>query len=135
MIEFDGDTQADNGLDIFLSTNLQNNINAALGSNCGKLNDQCFQSMRDSLMNEDTELHSRQDPATLTVGALVVGFTSLLFPFYYQDKEPIPVPIQLDPSHVSAASALATASTVVLVPESGAPITITPSSEPPVVTG
>lgn len=135
MIEFDGDGQTDNGLDIFLSSNLQNNINSALDSNCGELNDQCFQSMRDSLMNDDTELYSRQDPATLTVGALVVGFASLLFPFYYQNKEPIPVPIQLDPSHVSAASELATANVIVIVPESGAPITITPSPEPPAVTG
>lgn len=135
IIEFDGDRQADNGLDVFLSTDLQNNINAALDSNCGELNDQCFQSMRDSLMNDDTELYSRQDPATLTVGALVVGFASLLFPFYYQDKEPIPVPIQLDPSYVSAASALATASAIVIVPESGAPITITPRPNPLTVTG
>ena len=135
MIEFDGDGQVDNGLDVFLSTDLQNDINTALDSNCGQLNDQCFQSMRDSLMNDDTELYSRQDPAILTVDALVVGFASLLFPFYYQNKEPISVPIQLDPCHVSAASALATASAIVIVPESGALITITPRPNPPAVTG
>lgn len=132
LIEFDADGQADNGVDIFLSTDLQNNINAALDSNCGELNNKCFQSMRDSVINSNTELSSRQAQSG---GPVLVLLVALFFPLYYQEKQPIPVPIQFNPSQISAASSLATASTIVVIPESGSPITITPSPKPPAVTG
>ncbi|KAH8690659.1 hypothetical protein BGW36DRAFT_439860 [Talaromyces proteolyticus] len=111
VIEFDTDGKADGGLGIFLSSDLQKNINIALNSNC-----------------------DLDDLASLAI-ACVASILSFIIALFNQGQQPIPVPIQLDTSHVSGASALATASTTVIILESGSPITVTPSPEPPDMSG
>ena len=91
--------------------------------------------MRDGLINPTTELVSRQ---LATVGAVVVAFIAVLFPVYHvysQDDRLLPNPVQLDNMHLSAASAAATATEIVVVLPSGPPVTMTPKPNAPTVTG
>ncbi|KIM94644.1 hypothetical protein OIDMADRAFT_60421 [Oidiodendron maius Zn] len=124
VVEFTAAAQPDGSVEMFLSPDLQNTIKGVMDANCKTLDDNCFQSVRNSLINPNTELVSRQ----LSVfGAVAVGFAAILFPFFYKDTKLVPVPIVLHPSDMSAASAAATATELVAVPISGARVTITPT--------
>ena len=135
VVVFTAAVQADQGVNVFLSPDLQNSIKGIMDANCQELNGPCFQSVRDGLINPSTELVARQLETAALVGAAVMAFVSLLFPFYYQESRPIPNPIKLDPVHISAASAAAIATETVVVPTSGPPVTMMPKPTPPTVTG
>jgi hypothetical protein len=131
VVEFTAAAQPDGSVEMFLSPELRDTLKGVMEANCKTLDDKCFQSVRNSLINPNTELVSRQLPV---YGAVAVGFAGLLFPFFYKDAKLVPVPIILRPSDISAASAAATATELVAVPTSGAHVTITPTQNTPIAT-
>jgi predicted lysophospholipase L1 biosynthesis ABC-type transport system permease subunit len=106
-----------------------------MDSNCKALNSQCLQSVRDGLVNTNTQLVARQIGAVGLVGAALAVIIGLSLPFIFEEHKLIPIPIKLDPSQISAATAAASATEIVVVPTSGPPVTITPKPNPPTVTG
>lgn len=119
---------------MFISPDLQKNIKDVIDSNCKELNNQCFQSVRDVLVNPKTELQARG--LLLFVVAICGIINSIIIPLFYNMKQPVPVPLHLSPGHLSQASAAASATAIVVVPGSGTPpITITPTPEPTTITG
>ena len=109
-----------------------------MDSNCKTLNSQCLQSVRDGLVNTNTQLVTRQLGAMGlfgVVGAGLAAIVSLFLPFIFEKHKVIPIPIKLDLSQISAATAAASATEIVVVPTSGPPVTITPKPNPPTVTG
>ena len=106
-----------------------------MDSNCKTLNSQCLQSVRDGLVNTNTQLVARGILAIGLGGAGLATILALFIPFVFEEHKLIPIPIKLDPSQISAAAAAASATEIVVVPTSGLPVTITPKPNPPLVTG
>ena len=122
----------EHGIDVFVSPDLQGKIKDAMNSNCQEINDKCYKSVRDLLVNPNTELEARQ----IAGGALVVGILALLYPWWYKEEKPVPVPIHIPPAQISQASTAVSATVIVVATGSGTPtITITPEPEPTTVTG
>lgn len=125
---------------MFISPDLQANIKRATDSNCKELNNECFQSVKDVLVNPGTELSTEADPLTerfvvLATASLVV-LVSVLIAYWHLETQPQPVPIYIGSALVNDAAAAVSASTVVVVMESPTPaLTITPKPEPTSVTG
>jgi len=125
------------GINIFLSSDLQGNISNTVKSNCPELDDQCFQSVRDLLISPNTELDPTIEPRWFFLGlAGLAGLLGLLIPAFRFASYEVPNPIYIPPAQVSQVSLAAPATEFVMFTGSGTPtMTITPKPEPTTITG
>lgn len=135
-IAYSGSGSPEEGIDIFVSEELQGKVREAYDADCKEINDACYTSVKDVLIHPDNELQPRQlDPVTVGV-AVVLGFIAVLFPVWYKGDQTVPVPIHMPAAEISQASEAESATAVVVVTGTEPPvITITPKPEPTTVTG
>lgn len=133
VVSYFGGLTPDEGIDVYISPELQGNISTAMASDCENITDQCVQGVKDILSNPSTELQAR-NPVLLAAGAL--GFLNILYPAFhlYNSPEPVPIHISIPPELLTAVAGETTA-TVTIVTVSDTAFTITPSPEPTGITG
>lgn len=134
MIYYSGGTTPDEGIDVYISSDLQRDISSIIKSVCQALNEQPVQGVRDVITGPKTELQARNP--VLLVGFLV-GLISILFPavHFASTSDPVPVHIYIPPAQASQASNAATASATIVTVDNTPPFTVTPKTEPTTVTG
>jgi hypothetical protein len=126
-IALEGTGDLKDGIDIYLSPELQTKIKRIVKLNCeNQMDSRCYTQVRDLLDEPETGLMTR-NPLLLGLAA-VGGISAILFPVLYEDAQPsvIHVPIK----ELNEATKLPKATRIVLVPEKGSTITIDPSPEP-----
>jgi hypothetical protein len=132
-----GTAPAQEGLDVFISNDLQSKIENTRASQCQQLNNECVQTIKDLLLNPNTNLEARQDPFTLVILSVVVLiFAAVMANHINHKSEPVATHWSADPTQISQASAASNATAIVVVTTSNTPLlTITPKPDNPSVTG
>jgi hypothetical protein len=134
MIYYSGGTTPDEGIDVYISSDLQSDISLAMDSNCHTMNEQCVQGVRDVIAGPKTELQARNP---VIIVSFLVGLISVLFPAIHlaSTGDPVPVHIYVPPAQASQASDAATASVTIVTVDNTPSFTITSKPEPTSVTG
>lgn len=137
-----GPTQAgatglpEDGIDIFISSELQGKIENVMKAKCQEVNDKCFQSVKDVINTPETELQSRATMGGLVTGAYAVFHMILGMAYLWNQKEEKVVQWHIDKEGIIQVSAAMSASEIVVATGTGAPsVTITPKPEPTTPTG
>lgn len=124
-MEGTGDLQ--DGVDIYLSPEIQGKIKNIVKSNCDKeLNSKCYNEIQDLFDEPETGLMAR-NPVLIGLG-IVGGLGAVLFPALYKETQPSVIHVPL--RELNQATQIPKATQIVVEPEHGSPITIDPSPQP-----
>jgi hypothetical protein len=124
-LEGTGDIQ--DGVDIYLSPEIQENIKNIVKSDCDKeLNSKCYNEVQDLFDKPETGLMAR-NPVFIGL-SIVGGLGAVLFPAIYKETQPsvIHVPMR----ELNQATEIPEATQIIVEPEHGSFITIDPSPQP-----
>lgn len=119
---------AENGIMLFLSPDLKDNVNSAMDSKCAKFDSACYEAVMDVLEDSGRVLETRslEKRQVGILAAAAVGVAGLLFPVFYHDSnQNIPVPLVIPADQLEEAFNLETATAIVVVTEGGSAPTVT----------
>lgn len=118
------------GVDIHLSSELQDKVREMIKSNCEKIDNDCVESVRSVISGPDTKIEARRRPLLRgSIFATIVSFLCALWEG--QEQQAPPVNIHMPSQIMSSISSVATEPTVVMVGPSNTPtVTITQAPAP-----
>ncbi|KAH3995359.1 hypothetical protein HBI70_178250 [Parastagonospora nodorum] len=116
------------GLDVLLSEELRANVKKAFDSNCKSIDDQCIGSVKELLINPQTQLESRQVGQVAAAVAAVILLAAVLLPVLEKDRtQGIPVALHIPSAQLDLAVSVAATATIAVITASGTPfVTVTP---------
>jgi hypothetical protein len=126
-IAVEGTGDLNDGVDIYLSSEIQEKIKNIIKSDCdNELNSKCYNEVRALFDEPETGLMAR-NPLLIGLG-IVGGLGAVLFPAIYKEQQPSVIHVPL--RDINQATQLPKATQVVVKPEEGSFITIEPSPQP-----
>lgn len=122
----EGTGNLQDGVDIYLSSEIQEKISKIVKSDCEKdLNSKCYNEVQDIFEKHETGLVARSG---LIFGAGIAGLAGIFFPLLYHEQQPSVIHIPIE--DFNQATKLPKATEIVVKPEHGSPITVNPSPQP-----
>lgn len=89
-----------NGIDVFVSPDLRDNLQKVIELKCKIINSECYQSVQTVLVGQQTFLEARQLSAAVAAGA--IPFLGIFYPLWYDENQYlVPVSMHIPPAQLS----------------------------------